>query len=92
MVLPVFSVIVIQNVTIDNNGITKKIFITGHIEYDKFTLKNEYERDLNKGLEIEEPKNYFVNGDVNVCWRSTATIFYSNWLNYYVYQVTPYEL
>ena len=70
----------------------KKIFITGHIEYDKFTLKNEYERDLNKGLEIEEPKNYFVNGDVNVCWRSTATIFYSNWLNYYVYQVTPYDL
>ena len=70
----------------------KKIFITGHIEYDKFTLKNEYERDLNKGLEIEEPKNYFVNGDVNVIWRSTATIFYSNWLNYYVYQVTPYDL
>lgn len=70
----------------------KKIFITGHIEYDKFTLKNEYERDLNKGLEIAEPKNYFVNGDVNVIWRSTATIFYSNWLNYYVYQVTPYDL
>ena len=70
----------------------KKIFITGHIEYDKFTLKNEYERDLNKGLEIEEPKNYFINGDVNVIWRSTATIFYSNWLNYYVYQVTPYDL
>ena len=70
----------------------KKIFITGHIEYDKFTLKNEYERDLNKGLEIAEPKNYFVNGDVNVLWRSTATIFYSNWLNYYVYQVTPYDL
>ena len=69
-----------------------KIFITGHIEYDKFTLKNEYERDLNKGLEIAEPKNYFVNGDVNVLWRSTATIFYSNWLNYYVYQVTPYDL
>lgn len=70
----------------------KKIFITGHIEYDKFTLKNEYERDLNKGLEIQEPKNYFVDGDVNVIWRSTATIFYSNWLNYYVYQVTPYDL
>ncbi len=70
----------------------KKIFITGHIEYDKFTLKNEYERDLNKGLEIAEPKNYFDDNDVNVLWRSTATIFYSNWLNYYVYQVTPYDL
>ncbi len=70
----------------------KKIFITGHIEYDKFTLKNEYERDLNKGLKIAEPKNYFFGNDVNVIWRSTATIFYCNWLNYYVYQATPYDL
>ena len=70
----------------------KKIFITGHIEYDKFTLKNEYERDLNKGLPINEPKNYFFGNDVNVIWRSTAYIIYSNWLNYYVYQVTPYDL
>ena len=70
----------------------KKIFITGHIEYDKFTLKNEYERDLNKGLQINEPKNYFFGNDVNVIWRSTAFIIYSNWLNYYVYQVTPYDL
>lgn len=70
----------------------KKIFITGHVEYDKYTLKNEYERDLNKGLKIHEPKNYFLGNDVNVIWRSTATIIYSNWLNYYVYQVTPYDL
>ena len=70
----------------------KKIFITGHVEYDKFTLKNEYERDLNKGLQINEPKNYFFGNDVNVIWRSTAFIIYSNWLNYYVYQVTPYDL
>ena len=70
----------------------KKIFITGHVEYDKFTLKTEYERDLNKGLQINEPKNYFFGNDVNVIWRSTAFIIYSNWLNYYVYQVTPYDL
>lgn len=70
----------------------KKIFITGHIEYDKYTLKNEYERDLNKGLDIKAPENYFEDDDVNVVWRSTAYIIYSNWLNYYVYQVTPYDL
>lgn len=70
----------------------KKIFISGHIEYDKFTLKNEYERDLQKGLDIKKPKNYFEGDDVNVIWRSTAYIIYSNWLNYYVYQVTPYDL
>ena len=70
----------------------KKIFITGHIEYDKYTLKNEYERDLKKGLDIKAPENYFDGDDVNVIWRSTAYIIYSNWLNYYVYQVTPYDL
>ena len=72
----------------------KKIFITGHMEYDKFTLKNEYERDLAKGLPINRPDNYFTdetNSDVDVLWRSTANIFFTNWLNYYVYQVTPYD-
>ena len=71
-----------------------QIFITGHMEYDKFTLKNEYERDLAKGLPINRPDNYFTdekNSDVDVLWRSTANIFFTNWLNYYVYQVTPYE-
>lgn len=72
----------------------KQIFVTGHMEYDKFTLKNEYERDLAKGLPINRPCNYFTdetNSDVDVLWRSTANIFYSNWLNYYVYQVTPFD-
>ena len=71
-----------------------QIFITGHMEYDKFTLKNEYERDLAKGLPINRPDNYFTdetNSDVDVLWRSTANIFFTNWLNYYVYQVTPYD-
>ncbi|MCR5112868.1 MAG: homoserine O-succinyltransferase [Acholeplasmatales bacterium] len=69
-----------------------QFFITGHLEYDKDTLKNEYERDLNKGLPIEKPFNYFSeNGDIDVKWRSTANILYSNWLNYYVYQITPFK-
>ena len=64
------------------------------MEYDKFTLKNEYERDLAKNLPINRPDNYFTdesNTDVDVLWRSTANIFFTNWLNYYVYQVTPYD-
>ena len=72
----------------------KKIFLTGHMEYDRDTLRAEYERDLNKGLEIKAPLNYFEdekNTQVNVKWTSTANLFYTNWLNYYVYQVTPYE-
>ncbi len=73
--------------SIDN----KKLFLLGHMEYDKFTLDKEYKRDLSKGLPIKEPVNYYIDGDVNVLWRSTATILFLNWLNYYVYQVTPYE-
>lgn len=71
----------------------KQIFVLGHLEYDKYTLKNEYERDLSKGLSIQEPINYFNQDktDVNVLWRSTANILYSNWLNYYVYQITPFD-
>lgn len=71
----------------------KQIFVLGHLEYDKFTLKKEYERDLNKGLPIEAPINYFNEDktDVDVLWRSTANILYSNWLNYYVYQITPFD-
>src|SRR5574344_2024778 len=64
----------------------KQIFVLGHLEYDKYTLKNEYERDLAKNLPILEPINYFNSdkSDVDVRWRSTANILYSNWLNYYV--------
>lgn len=74
----------------------KQIFITGHSEYDPDTLKKEYFRDKNLGLNIKVPKNYFPDDDDSkdpvVSWRSHANLIYSNWLNYYVYQVTPYEI
>jgi len=77
-----------------NNG--KQIFITGHSEYDVDTLKNEYLRDKEKGLDIDVPKNYFPNDDPTkepiVSWRSHANLLYSNWLNYFVYQTTPYDI
>lgn len=73
----------------------RRVFVTGHMEYDRFTLKNEYERDLQKGLDIAPPVNYFADKDmkeVKMNWSSTANLFYMNWLNYYVYQVTPYDI
>lgn len=73
----------------------KFFFITGHAEYDRETLKNEYERDKAKGLDIAEPENYFeegYEGGINMRWASTANLLYVNWLNYYVYQITPYKL
>ncbi len=76
----------------------KFIFIMGHLEYDRETLKLEYERDVNKGLPIKEPENYFINkkkygtNKINMCWSSVANLFYVNWLNYYVYQITPYNI
>ncbi len=72
----------------------RMVFLTGHSEYDKFSLKAEYDRDVSKGLPIDVPKNYFINGteEVDVRWKSTANLLFSNWLNYYVYQVTPYDI
>lgn len=72
----------------------KKIFLTGHSEYDRDTLYKEYTRDLDKGEPIEPPANYFTErGDaVNVSWKSAANLIFYNWLNYYVYQVTPYDI
>lgn len=73
----------------------KFIFITGHAEYDRDTLEIEYKRDLDKGLKIDPPENYYVDGDhgeIKMCWVSTANLIYMNWLNHYVYQLTPYEL
>ena len=74
----------------------RQIYVFGHMEYDKYTLRDEYERDLGKGLPIDPPKGYFEGGDpardVVFRWRSHANLFYSNWLNYYVYQPTPYDL
>ncbi len=74
----------------------RQIFVTGHSEYDAGTLKKEYVRDVNAGLPIEVPKNYFPDDDPDkeplVTWRSHANLLYSNWLNYFVYQVTPYDI
>ena len=78
--------------TVIKSSDNKKLFLLGHLEYDKYTLDKEYKRDLEKGLPINEPKNYYIDGDINVIWRSTANILFYNWLNYYVYQVTPYEI
>ena len=75
---------------------SRKIFITGHLEYDRTTLKDEYFRDINKGTTIEIPDNYFPNDDPlkvpYVTWRASANIIFSNWLNYCVYQQTPFNL
>lgn len=77
-------------------GFGKQFFVMGHSEYDRFTLRDEYFRDLDKGMEIEIPKNYFPDDDPgqkpHLQWRSHSNNLYSNWLNYYVYQITPYEL
>lgn len=74
----------------------KDIFVTGHSEYDTLTLKEEYERDREKNLPIEIPKNYFPNNDVTKkplsLWKGHANLLFLNWLNYYVYQETPYNL
>lgn len=74
----------------------RQIFVTGHSEYDPLTLKDEYDRDLKKGLDIGVPKNYFPNDDPSqppiVRWRGHANLLFANWLNYHVYQETPYDL
>jgi homoserine O-succinyltransferase len=74
----------------------RRVFVTGHPEYDRLTLKAEYERDRTRGLAIEVPKDYFPNNDPaakpGVTWKSHAHLLYANWLNYYVYQLTPYDL
>lgn len=74
----------------------RQIFVTGHSEYDPLTLKEEYDRDVAAGKEIQIPKNYFPDDDPSksprVIWRSHANLLFSNWLNYYVYQETPYDI
>jgi homoserine O-succinyltransferase len=73
----------------------RQIFVTGHSEYDPLTLKWEYDRDAKKGLNIAVPRNYYPNDDPTQMpvtqWRAHANLLFSNWLNYYVYQVTPYD-
>jgi homoserine O-succinyltransferase/O-acetyltransferase len=74
----------------------RDVFVTGHPEYDRLTLKAEYDRDVAKGLPIEVPANYFPGDDPRLpplmTWRSHAHLLYANWLNYYVYQATPFDL
>ena len=74
----------------------RQIFVTGHSEYDPETLKTEYLRDKNQGLSIGVPENYFPNDDDTcdpiVRWRGHANLLFSNWLNYFVYQTTPYDI
>ena len=74
----------------------RQIFITGHSEYDADTLKNEYLRDKSQGKPIKIPENYFPDDDESkdplVSWRAHANLLYSNWLNYFVYQTTPYDI
>ena len=78
----------------ENEG--RQIFVTGHPEYDRMTLGNEYQRDKEKGLEIRVPENYYINDDdaikPQLTWRSHGNNLYTNWLNYYVYQTTNYDL
>lgn len=74
----------------------RQIFVMGHPEYDRVTLDQEYKRDLGKGLLIQMPVNYYTDDNPEsrplLTWRATANNLYTNWLNYYVYQVTPYDL
>jgi homoserine O-succinyltransferase len=74
----------------------REIFITGHSEYSPMTLDTEYRRDLGKGLPIHVPYNYYYDDDpahgVKVSWRAHANLLFTNWLNYYVYQETPFDI
>ena len=75
---------------------SRQFFLLGHLEYDRNTLAKEYWRDVDRGLDIQVPRHYFPNDDPNqtpiVRWRSAGQLIYTNWLNYYVYQTTPYDL
>lgn len=82
------------HIVANKNG--RQYFITGHSEYDRETIANEYFRDLEKGLDIKIPYNYFPDDDITktpkFSWRCTANLMFSNWLNYCVYQLTPFNL
>lgn len=92
--IPTSSEISGVHIVANKNG--RQYFITGHSEYDRDTIANEYRRDVEKGIDIQIPYNYFPNDDPNnmpvFSWRCTANLMFSNWLNYCVYQKTPYNL
>lgn len=81
-------------VVMSRNG--REFYLTGHLEYAPYTLDKEYKRDFGKRNDVDVPKNYYVDDDPRqrplVTWRSSANLFYSNWINYYVYQETPYNI
>lgn len=85
-----------NEITLCKSCDNRSIFMMGHLEYDTETLSKEYWRDKEKGLDINIPQNYFPQDDSSQkplnTWRSTAHLFFSNWLNYYVYQETPYDI
>lgn len=85
-----------SGITVIADKTGRQIFIMGHFEYDRFTLANEYFRDKDKGLQIDVPKHYFPYDDPSqpprFIWRSHANLLFSNWVNYCVYQETPYDL
>ena len=74
----------------------RQIFVTGHMEYSPYTLDSEYRRDLGKRDDVEMPKNYYKDNDIHqaplVTWRAHANLMFSNWINYYIYQETPYNI
>ncbi|MBQ7128805.1 MAG: homoserine O-succinyltransferase, partial [Clostridia bacterium] len=74
----------------------RQFFVMGHAEYDALTLDSEYKRDIKEGIKIEMPKNYYLNDDPKnppvVNWRSNGSLLFINWLNYFVYQSTPYDI
>ena len=82
------------SIVMARNG--REFFVTGHLEYAPNTLDKEYKRDIGKRDDVELPKNYYYHDDPNeeplVTWRAHANLFYSNWINYYVYQETPYNI
>lgn len=94
--LQIISYSQIAGVNIISDMACRKFFVIGHSEYDRDTLASEYFRDKNKGINIEMPYNYFPNDDDKtvpvMTWRSSANLLFLNWLNYFVYQKTPYDL
>jgi len=93
LVLLAWSEEVGSNIVLSRDN--RQIFISGHLEYNPLTLKQEYERDRKKGLDIAVPVNYFPEDDPGkepvIRWRAHSSLLFSNWLNYYVYQITPYD-
>ena len=94
--LEILSISDMAGVSVVVNRTGRQVYVTGHAEYDRETLANEYFRDKNKGLNPDIPYNYFPQDDASktppMVWRSNATLLYTNWLNYFVYQATPYDL